>query len=285
MKQLVVNADDLAMTHGINRAIMQTHRAGVVKSTSLIANGAAFDDAVSMLRHSPGLSTGLHVNLTQGRPLASAGSSLVDGRGFFHRPAALALRLSLGAVSMRALEDEITAQAQRVLDAGISITHFDSHHNVHLHPMAAAALTNVARRMKIRWIRFRSQRPVLPDVEQGPCWAHVDARARHLLAILGSQLCARRNDRSGPSRWIIGTPQLRHYSPRDLFAAIVRSCRDGLTEWVCHPGYADEELCAMLSAQAAQLREAELKLLADPDTRISLQRAGIELVSYAGFGS
>jgi chitin disaccharide deacetylase len=281
MKQLVVNADDLAMTRGINRAVIEAHRAGIVKSTSLIANGAAFDDAISLLRQSPGLSAGLHVNITEGRPLASGGSSLVDRRGFFHRPPALAIRLSIGAVSMRDLEDEITAQAQRVLDAGISISHFDSHHNVHLHPMAAAALANVAHRMKVRWIRFRGQRPILPDVDGVPFWIHLDTRARHVVAMLGFQLCMRRDHGSGSPRWIIGTPQLRRYSPRHLFDAIVRSSREGITEWVCHPGYADEELCAMLPARAARMREAELKVLADTDTRMRLDNAGIELVGYA----
>ncbi|HZY59641.1 MAG TPA: ChbG/HpnK family deacetylase, partial [Candidatus Binataceae bacterium] len=67
MKQLVVNADDLGMTRGVNRGIIEAHRSGLVTSTSLIANGAAFEDAVARIRPCPDLSVGLHVNLTAGK--------------------------------------------------------------------------------------------------------------------------------------------------------------------------------------------------------------------------
>jgi predicted glycoside hydrolase/deacetylase ChbG (UPF0249 family) len=284
MRQLVVNADDLGMTRGVNRAVVEAYRAGIVKSASLIANAAAFEDAAAMLRQSPGLSVGLHVNITEGRPLRSAKSSLVDRGGIFHRPAAMAIRLSLGAISMRDLEDEITAQAERVVSAGISLRHFDSHHNVHLHPVAAKALASVAGRMNVRWIRFRGQRPMLPAINHLPLWVRLDSRARHLLAMLGFRLAINRGMGWSPPRSIIGTPQLRHHSPHDLFAALLSSCGEGITEWVCHPGYADAELCAMVSARAARLRQRELQLLTDPDSRTRLEAAGIGLVSYAELG-
>src|SRR5579871_3722236 len=147
MTQLVVNADDLGMTHGINRAAAEAHRRGIVTSTSVMANGAAFDDAVEVLRRNPELGVGLHVNLTQGRPLGGAKSPLADIHGNFYPLRAMALRLSLGLVAARDLEEEISAQAQRLMRAGARIDHIDSHQNLHLHPRLAVIVAAVARRI------------------------------------------------------------------------------------------------------------------------------------------
>ena len=53
MKRLIINADDFGYTRGVNRAIVEACRNGVVTSTSLLANGAAFEDAVEQARQEP----------------------------------------------------------------------------------------------------------------------------------------------------------------------------------------------------------------------------------------
>jgi predicted glycoside hydrolase/deacetylase ChbG (UPF0249 family) len=105
--------------------------------------------------------------------------------------------------------------------------------------------------------------------------------ARHLMVMLGCRL-SMSGDSAGPARrWVVGAPQLMRASPRHLFGALVRSIESGVTEWVCHPGYADEELRALIPPAQADWREAELKLLTDPECRELLHAAGIGLVSYA----
>jgi chitin disaccharide deacetylase len=282
VKQLVVNADDLGMTRGINRAIVEAYRHGIVTSTSLLANGAAFDDAVERLRECPGLGVGLHVNVTEGRPVAAgAQSSLLDGRGCFRQPHWLAIRMSAGAVSARDLEVEITAQVQRIARAGIAIDHFDSHQNIHLHPVAARALAAVAGRTSVPWIRFKGQRPLLPALLREAGLLPIREQMRHLAALVGYQLTARgERGRAQVTRAIVGAPQLRRASPRQLLGAMVPTLPEGVTEWVCHPGYADTQLRAIIPGADAQRRGAELEVLTDPDSRTLLQAAGIELVSY-----
>jgi predicted glycoside hydrolase/deacetylase ChbG (UPF0249 family) len=281
-KLLIVNADDLGMTRGVNRAIIEAHRGGIVTSTSVLANGAAFEDAAAWLRQSPGLSVGLHLNLTQGKPIAaSAKSALLDRGGCFQRPAMLALRLSIGAISVPDLEVEIAAQAERIVRAGIAITHFDSHENVHLHPRVASAMLNVARRMDVRWIRFRDQRPLLPPLLREAGLLRLRDHGRHLLAMLGARFAASGAETVQPPRWIVGAPQLLHASARQVLGALVQLMEDGVTEWVCHPGYADDELRAMLDASGAQRRADELTLLTDKGCKPRLDAAGITLVNYA----
>jgi chitin disaccharide deacetylase len=282
MKALVINADDLGMTPGINRAIIEAHRAGMVTSTSLLVNGAAFADAVAALRQCPRLSAGLHVNLTEGRPVAQRANSTLTGRGGdFYPLRELAIRLSVGAVSMDDMEAEIAAQAELATRSAVTLSHFDSHENVHLHPRAARAVANVARRMNVRWIRFKDQRPVLPALLREAGMLGLGDHGRHLLAILGWRRAASGGDGVQPPRWVVGAPQLLRASPRDLFGALVPSLEDGITEWVCHPGYADDELRGLLPAAEAKCREDELRMLTDPGSRARLDAAGIKLVSYA----
>ena len=285
-KLLVINADDLGMTPGINRAIIQAHRGGIVTSSSLIANGAASEDAIAQLKTCPGLDVGLHVNLTQGRPNGVAKSSLVDRNGNFYSLAALAARLSLGAIAATDVETEIAAQAQWTARAGIAITHFDSHEHVHLHPIVTAALSKVARRMKVPWIRFNAQRAVLPPLLREAGLLRLGDQARYWIVVLASLFSMPRfskaaDDSAPMPRWLVGAPQLFPRSPRHLLGAMMRSIDGGVTEWVCHPGYADADLRALIPPAHAAWREAELKLLTDPESAKLLQAAGIRLVSYA----
>src|ERR1043166_472236 len=72
MRNLIVNADDLGWTAGVNRGIAEAHRNGIVTSTSLLANGTAFRDGVKTAGELPGLGAGVHLNLSDGPPTAPA---------------------------------------------------------------------------------------------------------------------------------------------------------------------------------------------------------------------
>jgi chitin disaccharide deacetylase len=65
MRQLIVNADDFGLTEQVSRGILDAHRDGIVTSTTLMANGAAFDAAVAMSRQAPRLGIGVHLNLVK----------------------------------------------------------------------------------------------------------------------------------------------------------------------------------------------------------------------------
>src|SRR4030088_2090898 len=99
MKNLIVNADDLGWTAGVNRGIAEAHRNGLVTSASLLANGAAFVDAIQLSRQTPNLGIGVHLNLSDGLPLAQPAKiqSLLDKTGGLHGgPGNLLLRLAAG---------------------------------------------------------------------------------------------------------------------------------------------------------------------------------------------
>ena len=63
----MVNADDFGFTRDVNRGIIDAHRHGILTATTLMANGAAFDDAVALARETPTLDVGVHCVLVSGR--------------------------------------------------------------------------------------------------------------------------------------------------------------------------------------------------------------------------
>jgi predicted glycoside hydrolase/deacetylase ChbG (UPF0249 family) len=69
---LIVNADDFGFTSGVNRAIVEAHTAGVVTSSTLMANGPAFAEAAQLAKALPQLSIGCHVVLIDGQPVLTA---------------------------------------------------------------------------------------------------------------------------------------------------------------------------------------------------------------------
>src|SRR5215510_11634871 len=72
MKRLIVNADDFGFTNGVNKGIVQSYKQGIVTSTTIMANGQAFDEAVELARENPGLGVGCHLSIVGGRPVAPA---------------------------------------------------------------------------------------------------------------------------------------------------------------------------------------------------------------------
>ena len=67
MRQLVVNADDFGFTRDVNQGIIEAHRNGILTATTIMSNGAAFDDAVRLAKENPALDIGVHLVLV-GQP-------------------------------------------------------------------------------------------------------------------------------------------------------------------------------------------------------------------------
>ena len=147
MKHLIINADDFGVTAGVNRAVIECYDAGVLTSTTLLANGAAYDEAVELAHRTPGLGVGAHLNLTAGRPLLPADTvpTLVDETGRFHTRGRLMRRAAFGRVKPTEVAQELRAQIERLHDSGITITHLDSHQHVHSIPGIFPVVQTLAR--------------------------------------------------------------------------------------------------------------------------------------------
>jgi chitin disaccharide deacetylase len=151
---IIVNADDLGASQAVNQAIFRELDAGRITSTSLMANGPAFDDAVRGIRAYPQASVGVHLNLTEFEPLSATPSlqSLLDKDGRLHpglRYRPFTLR------QLRAVYHEFSAQIRRVLQAGVTVSHLDSHWHIHTRPDFLPIVKVLQRRFAIERVRTR----------------------------------------------------------------------------------------------------------------------------------
>ena len=168
-KKFVLNADDFGMSKAYNTAIREGAQKGLLKSTSLVANGAAFDEAVeNVIPVCPDLGVGVHLNIIEGKALVKEQSELTDGNGMFNNSYG---KLILKAYApknkefMEQLKNEFCAQINKVRDAGIKITHIDSHVHTHAIPPIFDLVCKIAKDYNIPQIRTQYERAyMVPDV-------------------------------------------------------------------------------------------------------------------------
>ena len=269
-KQLVVNADDFGFTPDVNQGIVEAHCRGILTATTLMANGAAFEDAVRLARETPTLDIGCHLVLVGGR-------SLVTGK-----PYPLSVGQLLAALARREIRpyEELAAQVRRTLDAGLRPTHLDTHKHTHLAPPVLDAVARLGQEFGIRWVR----RPF--DFPLNALGGTVPRLKRFTSTALG--LMRRRFHRVLEQHGCRTTGHFAGFQITGRFRTaelveLLEILPGGSTELMCHPGRCGEALRAA-PTRLKESREHELAALVAEETRAAVERNGIELVSYGGLG-
>lgn len=149
---IIVNADDLGISAEVNDAIFRLMAQGKVTSATILANGPAVEQACRQIRHFPQCSFGVHLNLTQFRPLSPGASLLLDPEQQ-QMTRAIANARPSGALR-QVVYDEFRAQVERVASLGVAVSHLDSHHHIHTRPFAFLPLKAVQRQFQIRRVRL-----------------------------------------------------------------------------------------------------------------------------------
>lgn len=247
MKRLIVNADDLGRTHGINTGVFEAHRLGIVTSATAMVNYESVREAAAMSRENPGLGIGLHVALTGGQAALPPASipSLVDERGAQPRKPE-----GLEGARPDEIAAEVEAQFRRFIEVfGRKPTHLDSHHHSHRRPDVFSAVCALA---------LREGLPV-----------------RNAGGAMGAALAnagLRRND-AFEERFFDEGVTLAN------LVHLIEHLPEGSTELMCHPAHADAELAA--SSSYAAVRVLELQALCDPSVKSALARAGVRLINFS----
>jgi chitin disaccharide deacetylase len=283
MRRLIVNADDFGFTSGVNRAIVEAHVGGVVTSTTLMANGPAFEEVAQLAKTIPKLSVGCHVVLIDGRPVLRSEQlpSLTRDSRFRDGLLTFATRAITGRIDAEEITAEATAQIRKIQSAGIAVSHIDTHKHTHLFPKVLRPLLRAAGACGVRALR-NPFGPRLP-LRSAQLLARPGLWTRYAeLHVLGGFAGKFREavDREGfvtpdGTLGIVVTGAL----DETLFQAIARSIPQGTWEFVCHPGYNDADL-QVAETRLRQSRETELRVLTLPAARELLLRQDIELISY-----
>jgi len=292
VRRLVVNADDFGFTAGVNRAIVEAHTRGIVTSSTLMANGRAFEDAVKLAKTVPALGIGCHVVLIDGEPvldrenLPTLVSTRLSSREFRDGLKAFAARALTGRLNARALEAEAEAQIRRIQAAGITVTHVDTHKHTHLFPAVLRPLLRAARACGVQAIRnpFGPRRPLRSsDLLARPSLWTSYAEVKVLRALAGKFRRAAMQAGFATPDGTLGVVVTGALDER-LFRSIAAVIPEGTWEFVCHPGYNDADLKSA-NTRLRESRETELRLLTLPEVRNLLLYSGIELISYRELSS
>jgi chitin disaccharide deacetylase len=286
VRRLIINADDFGLTPGVNRAIIEAHTSGVVTSSTLMATGAAFAEAVELAKTVPRLSVGCHVMLIDGVPVLQDEQvpSLIQSNGslrFRDSLKTFAVRALCGRMNPDEIEAEASAQICKLRAAGIAVSHFDAHKHTHLFPAILRPLLRAAAANGVRAVRnpFGPRLPLRSNelLVRPTLWTRY--AELHVLGQFAAKFRAS-VDREG-----FCTPdgslgvEVTGALDEKLFHAIARSIPEGTWEFVCHPGYNDADL-ATARTRLRESRETELRVLTLPAARDVLEKEGVELISY-----
>ena len=292
MKNLIVNADDLGWTDGVNRRIEEAHRRGLVTSASLLANGQALAGAIAVAAGNPRLGVGVHLNLSDGPSTARAESlrTLLGPDGELQGgPESQLLKLAKRKLLSLEVEREWEAQITKILAAGIHPTHLDGHKHVHMLPGLFELALTLAKRHGIGAIRISHEDSKLRSVlssgtnrnkslvmKQG-----VQARALKLLARDARKMAERAG--IATTDYFCGIAQTGVLK-REGIEQFLRVLPDGTTELMSHPGYVDADL-RKTPTRLQESRQTELDILTDRGIRKIVATQGIRLINFKEIAS
>jgi predicted glycoside hydrolase/deacetylase ChbG (UPF0249 family) len=294
--RLIINADDFGLCESVNKGIVEAHTKGVLTSTTIMANMPAAEQAVDLAKnlpalpvlHSvsdggsnvegPALGLGVHLNLTNGKPLCQDNTvkAILDSQGHFaFSPGKLALASLITGKVRTAIETELASQIQWLIDKGIKPTHLDSHKHFHCFPSIFPIVCRLAKRFGIPAIRYTFESK---QVSQLP-WPVTDRESRKSAAL--ARTMARINRWQNPAFFktdaLLGIAHVGTINTAFMRAVSLYNPAS-TAELMTHPGYTYD--LDPTRTRLVKQREVELEALCSERTKQYFKNAGIKLVHY-----
>ena len=259
---LILNADDFGMCHDQNEGVMTGLKDGLFTSSTILVTCPWFEEAAAFARANSDADLGVHLTLTaewdayKWGPVSPrhAVPSLVDERGYLWQTVPQVYEHA----TLDQAEVELRAQIEKALAAGIDVTHLDSHMGTlqlraDYHEIYArlAAEYRVPIRLASRKL-MRDQMPAVLDQLDNSGVVTPDHLVFH-----------------GPSK----VEETDGY-----WTTLIRSLFPGVTEILCHPARARDELKSC--ARDAFQREADFRYFTSEKARRLLADEGVELIGY-----
>ena len=287
MRRLIVNADDFGLTDGINRAVRELHRLGALTSTTLMAAAPRFTEAVAISQQQKLLGVGCHIVLLDGASVADPTTipTLLDqssnpgGEPQFRPTLGGFVRdLYLGRIDSTHIEREAIAQIQRLQQAGVAVTHVDTHKHTHMFPRVLTAVMRAAQACNVRAIRNPFEPPwsiaVTPGAGLVRTWeVRLLRTLRHSFWKLVRQQAFATTD---GCLGVAATGTLNEATLR----ALAQDLPEGTFELVCHPAYMDEELTATRT-RLQESRQIELDTLQGLPSILEGAGGSVERIDFA----
>lgn len=264
-KLIIVHADDLGETHAVNAAAIKAMESGAINSASLMVPCPWFPEIADYAKSHPDVDFGLHLTLTSERiyyrwgPVAAVDRvpTLIDKNGYFHHDWE-----EHQTIDPKEVEIELRAQVERALAMGVRPTHLDSHqYRLILNGKELfEAMVRVARSYRL------------------PMFVTRDWFAEH--PYLQSSL--------GPDDIVLDhtvtiEPDIPAEKWADFYLTALKNLKPGVTEFVIHPGFDDEELRAATRERAtwgAAWRQRDYDFFTGEEFRRTLAQQNIQLITW-----
>lgn len=162
MKRLIVNADDFGIHALVDEGIIKGHKEGIITSTSLLAGGDHYNEAIRMAKQNPGLGIGIHTALVGGlKPLSNPRDipSLLTEEGLFvDSHIEFLKRLALGKINFNEVYAELSLQFEKILSSPLKITHVDGHQHLHVLPPVLKIVIALMQKHKLTKLRIPEEK-------------------------------------------------------------------------------------------------------------------------------
>lgn len=265
-RRLIVNADDFGQSRAINAAVIRAHREGILTTASLMVNGDACDEAVTLARENPRLGVGLHLALVCGKSTLPQSDipDLVSRNGSFSDdPVRVGMRYYFIKSLLPQLRREIAAQFERFTATGLALDHVNGHLNLHLHPVIFKLLLEYADRSPIPAMRL-TRDPLWLDLRLARGnWGYRLSHALVFGCLSRAALPALRRRRIRHTKHVFGLLQTSQVDTRYV-AKLLSQLPPGDSELYSHPSLDKfiDEFNALISSEARQsVRDQRIELI------------------------
>jgi hopanoid biosynthesis associated protein HpnK len=260
--RLILSADDFGLTAGVNRAIIELHRAGVLTSATLMARAAATEEAIELALATPTLGVGCHVVLVDGEPVLSPKEIphlAIPSSGRF-RPTlgAFLKQLFTGRIRSSQLEAETAAQIVLLQSRGLYLTHIDTHKHTHMFPAVLRPVLRAAKAAGIRTVRNPFEPSWSMRATHGaPLIRRAEVRLLRLLEPTFRRIVAEEGfTTTDGALGVLATGALNAAN----LSSLLQNLPNGNWELISHPGYNDADL-ARAHTRLLASRETERQAL------------------------
>jgi chitin disaccharide deacetylase len=149
-KSLIINADDFGKDNLINEAIVFCFNHNLINSTSLMVTETGFEEAISFIKKYDYKNVGIHINLTDGKPISNFDIDFfLQENGFWDPNKVWSPRILKKEVSMK-FEKEITEQIEKMIEHVFLPQHINSHNHCHTTPFLFPIFLKVAQKFRIK---------------------------------------------------------------------------------------------------------------------------------------
>jgi predicted glycoside hydrolase/deacetylase ChbG (UPF0249 family) len=265
--RIIVNADDFGEDTEVNRGIFACIDAGVLTSATIMANMPGSQEALRWAaERGREASFGVHLNLCEGAALTRA-TSLTNSSGNLRPKRVQALSALAGRLVQDEIRAELDAQIRLVRDAGVQVSHLDSHKHLHQLPGVGTVAAELAAAHGIERIRCTREIGLWP---RGMSISRAMSRlARMAFARRFAPHLERRRLRA--PRFVFDIAELMSQANRHAKVALLTR-EAGVSEMFCHP--------AVTRAGDRDFRLAEYEFLLSDEFKSLVADAGAKLVSY-----